>query len=83
MQKILQTISVKLQIRDKEMKEADLEADEDIKPLVMPERDDAFFKTEDQETKADAHLDKRVVARDGHVGKSQRNIEKERQQRET
>jgi len=83
MQKILQTISVKLQIRDKEMKEADLEAEGDIKPLVLADRDDAFFKTDAQETKADAHLDKRVVARDGHVGKSQRNIEKERQQRET
>ena len=47
MEKILLTISVKLQIRDREMKDADLEAEGDIKPLVLPSRDDAFFKTEE------------------------------------
>lgn len=46
MQKIMQTISVKLQIRDKEMKDADQEAEQDVKP-ALPQREDAFFKTEE------------------------------------
>ena len=76
MTKILQTIQVKQQIRDNEIKQADLELEEEGKTQIITKKEhqpvtpkmDSFFRQVDDD-KEQVEQEKRIVLRDGQIQK--------------
>ena len=76
MEKIIKTFEYKIQLREKEILEADIQVDNNnFKKVVPTSREpkvDPFFQTIDMHP-----VEKRVVQRDGLIPKLKKNIEKE------
>ena len=82
MQKILKIVEVKKQIRQKEIEDADMQAEDsdDVDQKVF-KKDKAIEKIDDffaQESDGDkeVRVEKRAVLRDGRIPKFQKNVEK-------
>ena len=74
MEKIIKTYEFKIQLREREILDADKQVDyENFKPAAKKEAKlDPFFQTAGAE-----HVEKRVVLRDGLIPKLKKNLEKE------
>ena len=74
MEKIIKTFEYKIQLREKEILEADIQVDNDNFKKVIPSakepKVDPFFQTIDMHP-----VEKRVVQRDGLIPKLKKNID--------
>ena len=81
MEKIIKTYEFKIQLREKEILEADKQVDfENFKTESTTKKEpklDPFFQTADSE-----YVEKRVIARDGLIPKLKKTIEKEAKEQE-